>query len=325
MKDISKWIDNIIQDLVDTDVKLKDTILKLQVLAFHLEHSELKDWVDKELNGYKNTTTLPIYRKYSGVVYGKVMQDRGFGSALTYNKFKLPTEMISDKEIRMELEAIHMKSSVAELEHMLEGAEQYAESVSSWYFRLINENLANEWQVQSAWKPITKPSIEKVLNSIKSNLLNFLLELNKKIGDNKDYTIMSKKKEVDELFSSTIGKISANHVNVSIGDKSMQAVNLGESMVVGQGEQVTINTTTELKDLIKYIEDNLDKIATDKEDNEDMLIEIERLKTQTKREKPKLNIVNTALETIKGILMGVTSSAIAPTMIEKINHVLSML
>jgi len=325
MKDISNWIDNIIQDLVDTDVKLKDTILKLQVLAFHLEHSELKDWVDKELNGYEDNTALPIYRKLSGVAYGRVMQDRGFGGALTNDNFKLPTEMISDDDVRSELEAIHMKSSVAELEHMIQGTEQYAESISSWYFRFINEKLANGWQVQSAWKPITKPSIEKVLNSIKSNLLNFLLELNKKLGDNKDYTIMSKKKEVDELFSSTIGKISANQVNVSIGDKTMQAVNSGESMVVGQGEQVTINSTSELKELVKYIEENIDKISTSKDDSEDMLIEIQRLKAQAEREKPKLNIVNTALETIKGILMGVTSSAIAPTMIEKINLVLSML
>jgi len=325
MKDIANWIDNITQDIVNTEVKLKDIMLKLQVLAFHLEHSELKEWVDFELNGYDNIDVLPIYRKVSGVAYGKVMQDRGFGNYATNNNFKLPTERISDSEVRETLETIHVKSSVAELEHMLQNEEGYAESISTLYFAFINQQLANEWEVQSAWKPITKPCIEKVLNSIKSNLLNFLLELNKKFGDDENYTIMNKKSEVEELFSNTIGKISANQINLSIGDKSMLAVNAGKSMIVGQGEQVNINAVPKLKELISYIENNLDEISTNKEDKEDILIELERLRTQTTREQPKFGIINTALETIKGLMLGVTSGAIAPSVIEKINYVLSML
>lgn len=52
MKNISQWIDKIIEDLVNPSIKLCDTLLKVQVLAFKIENARLKSWVNLELNGY---------------------------------------------------------------------------------------------------------------------------------------------------------------------------------------------------------------------------------------------------------------------------------
>lgn len=328
MKNISDWIDKIIQDIVDSNINLNDTFLKLQVLASKLDNAKLREWVEKELNGYKEPSELPDYRKIKGAAFGKVVQDRGFGGALYHNNFKLPTENL-DREFRNELQTIHIVSSVSELEHMKNENSAYAESISTGYFRLINNVLANDWQVESAWKPITKPSIEKVLNSIKSNLLSFLLELNSSVGDNEDYTILSKKREVEKLFSKTIGKISANQVNLSIGDNTFQAVNSGESMNVATGkniqQKINGNLKNELKQLIELIQENIAQIPLNQEDKDDLLNELQRLKTQSSRKKPKTEIINGALNTVKDVLLGVATNAYTPEILEKLQYIMSLL
>lgn len=328
MKSISEWIDKIIQDIVDSNVSLNDTMLKLQVLASKLDNSQLREWVAKELNGYKKISELPDYRLIKGVAFGKLVQDRGFGGALFHNNIKLPTESL-ESEFCKELETISILASVSELEHMKNGDADYAESISVGYFGMINKCLANGWRVESAWKPITKPSIEKVLNSIKSSLLNFLLELNSSIGDNEDYTVLKKKREVEKLFSETIGKISAKQVNLTFGDNSMQAVNSGETMNVAQGKNfeqtINDNIKEELFELIKLIDKNLSQIPLNQDDKDDLINELQRLRTQSQRENPKVSIINAALKTVNGLLLGVATNAYTPIIMEKIQHLMSSL
>jgi len=327
MKSISDWIDKIIQDIVDSNVSLNDTMLKLQVLASKLDNPLLRGWVAKELNGYEKICDLPDYRLIKGIAFGKVVQDRGL-RALYQNNFKLPTESLESK-FRKELATISILASVSELEQMKNGEHDYAESISVGYFGMINKCLANGWRVESAWKPITKPSIEKVLNSIKSSLLNFLLELNSTMGDNEDYTVLKQEREVEKLFSKTIGKISAKQVNLTFGNRSMQAINSGETMNVAQGENfeqtINDNIKEELFELIKLIDINLSQISLNQDDKDDLLNELQRLKTQSQRENPKVSIINAALKTVNGLLLGVATNAYTPIILEKIQHLMSSL
>ena len=78
------WINTIIKELVDPETKLKDTLLKVQVLAFKIKNTKLKEWVNNELNGFIGKE-VPSYRKILSAVFGNLIQDRGFVGMMSIN------------------------------------------------------------------------------------------------------------------------------------------------------------------------------------------------------------------------------------------------
>jgi hypothetical protein len=327
MKNIAEWIDGIIQDLVSTDKKLKDTLLKVQVLAFKLENKQLKEWVECEMNGYKGIE-LPDYRIIPSAVYGNLMQNRGFGQMLTRNNNALPIEFL-DKDTREMLQKLEMNLSVSELEKMASDDKEYSVNIPHIIQLEITRKLANGWQVDAAWQVLSKNSIEGILSSIKSNLIKFLLELNQEIGNDGNYSIMENKKDVDKLFDQTIGKISGKTVNINFGDNTQQNVSTGDSANInysqGDGNHQIIESSMidEIKEVIESIQTHIDNINLKANDKNDVLDEIKRLESQISRSEPKTKIVNSALSTIQGILLGVTGNALTPVILEKLGLLLS--
>lgn len=316
------WINSIIQDLVDPSKKLKDTLLKVQVLAFQMKNSKLKDWVDGELNGYTGKD-IPKYRNISCVVYGNIIQDRGFGGMLTKNNQPLPVEYLNVKFDRA-LKSVVMDASVSELELMVEKGGMYRIDIPHAIHKEITKLFENNWFVDTAWKSISLTSIEGIINSIKSNLLTFLLEVAEEIGENENINIMEHKKKIDSLFDQTIGNIIGENVNITIGNENLQSVNYGDSakINIAKGSDIIQNINAEVvEELGKFInglKNGLDKISLSLEDKSDLLTEISRIETQMQRQKPKYTIVGGALNAINGIIIGVAGNALTQPILEKL-------
>lgn len=319
---ISDWIDGIIQDLVDSEKQLKDTLLKVQVLAFQLKNETLQKWVKSELNGYSNEK-LPDYRVIPSAAFGNLIQDRGFGGFVTRKNSPLPIEYL-DEKIQEVLTKLYMGYPVSELEHMIKEGGDYKIHISHIIHSQITKCLSNGWYVDSAWQKVSLTSIEGIIGSIKSSLLNFLLELNQEIGEKDNYSIMENKKDVDKLFEKTIGGITGETVNISIGDNSMQTVSQGDNakMNVAKGENINQElknkVKNQLKEFINYLKDNLDNLELDSNDGEDIINEVQRMESQVNRDQPKLNIIQGALTTINGIITGITANAYTPVVLEKL-------
>lgn len=325
MKNISDWIDKVIEDLVDPTAKLSDTLLKVQVLAFKIENTQLKDWVNLELNGYVGKVP-PDYRKIPTAVQGNLIQNAGFQGVWTKNNVSLPVEYLDSKYWDV-LMTIKMDSSVSELEKMVADEGSFQVNIPHAMAQEFTK-IMKPWHVDSAWQKISNNSIEGILSTIKSTLLNFLLELNKEFGDNDNLSIMKKKDEVESIFDKTIGTIKSENVNISIGNKSSQAVNYGEnaSVNVGAGDSInqTINSDikTDVKEFIELLRENIDKLNLDSEEKEDIINEITRVDTQIIRESPKMTIINGALSTINGILTGIAANAFTPIVLDKLGKLM---
>jgi len=65
-----KLLESIINDLVVTDVSLSDPLLKTKVLATRIQNTQLLDWVESELSGYRDKEDLPPYRRSKGILKG---------------------------------------------------------------------------------------------------------------------------------------------------------------------------------------------------------------------------------------------------------------
>ena len=69
-----------IQDAaIDTNSDISFLLRKCKVLAARLGNSEFKNWVDQELNGYKNLESLPDYRFFYGRSKGHFSGPYGSG------------------------------------------------------------------------------------------------------------------------------------------------------------------------------------------------------------------------------------------------------
>lgn len=320
------WINSIIEELVDPTKRLTDTLLKVQVLAFKIKYPRLKVWVDSELNGYQSTEEVPSYRYIPSTIVGNLEQDR-FGGLLRRTNQRLPTEYL-DKKIYDSLKVVRVQNSVSELELMQKGEGTYQIPIPHAIFCQINKVLANEWIVTSAWREISPNSIEGILSSVKSKLLSFLLELAEEVGEKDNIDIM-KKNKIDNLFDKTIGNISGETVNIFTGSDNVQSVNTGENPVINiaKGEKVKQKIThTIQQDLSKYVSElktQLGNLSLEIEEQNDVLNELARIESQITREKPKISIINEALNVIKGILISVTGNALTPAILEKTQWFLS--
>lgn len=328
--EISNWIDNTISDLVSSEKKLSDTFLKVQVLAFKIQNPKLKEWVDKELNGYKETDNIPEYRNIPTAVFGNLIQDRGFGGAIYRRNERIPIEY-QRKEIAEKLIERKLPIKLAELENMLNSENGFIMYLPDFFCQEFSKMYNNFWYVEAAWQRITKNSIEGLISAIKSHLLNFLLELNSEIGNNSNFSIMDSKKEINNLFDKTIGNIKGENINISFGNDNIHTVNKGDNsqsnIIKGDNNLQTIKSETKIKldEFIQYYQENEDKLELKQEDKEDIRNEISRIETQIKRDNPKVNIISTALETIHGLLLGVAGNAYTPVVLDKLNQLMSML
>jgi hypothetical protein len=56
---VIKLVDEIIEMAADGKKPLADALRKCLVLAFELKNERLKEWIEKELNGYTNKDEVP--------------------------------------------------------------------------------------------------------------------------------------------------------------------------------------------------------------------------------------------------------------------------
>ena len=111
-KDID-WINSIMEELVNPEYKLSDTILKVKILANRLNSEKLKNWVEDEINGYIGKD-VPEYRILNVGIYGNLLQERGFGGFLTQNNYQLPLHCVPD-DLKVVIKKTPLRVSISEL------------------------------------------------------------------------------------------------------------------------------------------------------------------------------------------------------------------
>lgn len=324
------YINTIILELVEPQNQLKDTLLKVKILAFQLKNPKLKEWVENEINGYQDKE-IPKYREVASAIYGNLIQDRGFGGYASIKSYLLPVEAL-EFELRDKLMLLPLKQSVSNLEELIKKGNDCKADLPYSVAQVFDKFLTNGYEVHTAWYSIGLNSLVGIVDSIKSNLLNFLLELAEELGEHQNIDIMKEKPKIDNLFDKTIGQITGGTVNIVVGTDNIQSVNTGNDANInvskGDNNSQTINVNDIKKELENFIADfkpTIDTLDVSKEDKEDIITAITGIETQLQREKPKYPIISQGLDVVKGVLIGVAGNAVSPTIIEKISWLITLL
>lgn len=219
-----KLIERIINELIDTEAPLESPLLKTKVLARRIGHTELENWVQNELDGYENPELIPEYRKSGAQLRGTIINGNR-----QYNDQPLVIVGLK-RELGEFLTSTDFTSSISTLRSMYakRGPTGELEQVlPAEISHFIEENYRNKigrnpyLQLISARKIISSDQINEVLNAVRMRLLNFMLDLDEKFGNQTNLEEMAKKeskKEIDQIFNQTI-------TNINTGDGSV--VNTG--------------------------------------------------------------------------------------------------
>jgi hypothetical protein len=261
-----KLINDIINELIDSDKSISSPLLKTKVLASRLQNEVLLAWVSNELKGYDTSGELPDYRKYSGNITGTYINGQ-----MQYNDQPVPTVGLK-REFEEMLRSMDFYQSISSLE-TLKGENKSGtleQTFPAELTGLIQQNwrkMGNPYlQLVNCKKSISVNAVVEILAFVRNNLLDFMLKIDSEFGNITEIEeLKTKKEEIATIMNHTIinntgdgnvvntgekAKITAT-INISKGSKEELARHL-------QDIGLTTDDTTELIDIIDTEEPNFE-------------------------------------------------------------------
>ena len=82
----------IIKELVCAEISITQALRRLTILASDIDHIDLKEWAEKELNGYEESDNIPDYRQ----IQSNTLIYSGIAGNLKLTEVALPLKYISE-------------------------------------------------------------------------------------------------------------------------------------------------------------------------------------------------------------------------------------
>lgn len=217
---MSSLLADIIDSLTSESSRASDTLRRAKILAHKIGLPEFRSWIDHELNGYSGGAELPPYRICKTHNMATILNPFGGG----VKNQVLPLDHLPD-DIRGKAERMCFRQSVGALEGMA-NEDGMTEPWPPEAVRVIERTLGiPEGQLVDVRRPITKPAVQGVLDSVKNRLLDFVLELqNEPSGTSVDSLDTSKVRNIFQTI--IIG--NQNAVNVAENLSARQEIRVGD-------------------------------------------------------------------------------------------------
>jgi hypothetical protein len=197
----------------DSDIP---TLLRMcKLLAARISHQEFAEWVDRELNGYPSINDLPDYRVVRVDSYGAFI-----GTFSQASKLQIPVTVLP-KELQEQYRNAYMGSSISAYTALLSGDK--SESLQeSWPVALAVHNaskLTPNMQCISAWKEIPIGAIVRLMDSVKTRVLGFAIDLEREAPNAGELPIGSQpplsREKMTQIFNTNITGNVGNVANAS--------------------------------------------------------------------------------------------------------------
>ena len=164
-----------IQDAaIDSSIDLPTLLRKSKVLAARLGNDDFKRWIDSELSGYDNREDLPEYRILS--VNSKGHFDGPFGSGL--RNADIPLRCLPE-DFREILGRSYFMQPIAAISSLVGDGksrtlqEPWNPDLVAHFGQRIYENMV----CMQAWKVIPASALVAALDTVRTRILNFALEI----------------------------------------------------------------------------------------------------------------------------------------------------
>lgn len=224
-----KLIQDIKSDATDSSKNLADVLRKTRIVASLLKNPELKEWVNRELKGYYgiDEKEIPKYRKAVGQNLGHFSGP--FNSGL--RNANIPPSTLPDWIKELVSEVVY-RQSVGELKSLAES--ESGTFQAKWPADLVayvqhNTTIYQNMHLVDAWQVMTKGQVTGILDTVRTRLLDFILELEESFPDLVETEKDLKRIPPQEVTNHFHNHISGNNNIVASGSNFKQEI--GEIVV----------------------------------------------------------------------------------------------
>lgn len=260
-----------IQDAtVDPKYQLADILRMCKILAVRLDHKAFKEWIAQELDSYKNPDELPDYRIIKNLgCCGNFLGN--FGSAFR----NAPIPLISLPEEHREAVSTHyVIQSVSALESIVNQANQanHSKLQINWesdFVFMLRSKIYRKMVCIEAWTEIPTAIVIAILDTVKSRILDFVIEIeaeNPNAGDalpheklipdqivnNIYYKYILHENQMTENYTNNLqGANVANFAN-TVKDNARQQAN--QHIHLSEEKKTLAEAANEIQQLIQQLE-----------------------------------------------------------------------
>jgi hypothetical protein len=209
-----------IQDAaINSEIDISTVLRKCKVLAVKLGNENFKNWVDQELNGYKNIDSLPSYRILSVDSMGYFSGEYGH----RVNNVIIPLNFIPE-QFRETLSNAYCAQPISAYDSFLKSSrgenlqEPWPPELVVAYGNRISENMT----CMRAWKVIPCSSMVSLVDSVRNRVLDFVLEIESEAPDAGEAPLNKPplpQDKVTHVFNTTIygnvGNIAEGSTNIT--------------------------------------------------------------------------------------------------------------
>lgn len=270
----------------DSKVPIVDLLRKCKIIASRLQHQELSDWINSELNGYKEGSAIPEYRLLH--LNNPIGHFNGpFGSGL--KNAPIPLGNVPD-EIRETITPLKMMQPIAEIEEL---SSKQKTLQSQWsgdiiaYFQHhvpIYQGMvlsAAHWNISSA-------SLKGIIDTVRTRLLDYVLTIQSQYPEIDNIKPGSPSPVPDQVLHQTFNTtIMGGFANVGSGKQDVENSAANYSVTNTLNNQEVTNLLQQLKVAANSLNAN-EKIETTQA--------LQNVENQLKQKKPDLNRIKSYLE-----------------------------
>jgi len=170
-------VEDLIESLGDETASITDILLKTKVLLFKIGQTEPVAWVNNELNGYPEGAVLPPYRQLHSRVLANI-------ASMTWRASSHPIPIGHLKpEQRKQLELSEVFESLAVIAELVAKDDgSLMKPLPMELNGVLGKSLSSGAHIQQAWCDISRADMKNILFQVRSRLLDFMLELQSKLG-----------------------------------------------------------------------------------------------------------------------------------------------
>ncbi|MCF7625525.1 hypothetical protein CQ056_28205 [Peribacillus simplex] len=207
----------LLKDIVGGQVSIENILLRLKIILTDLDNEPIMNWINGELQGYKNEEDVPKYRILKGTPKGTFVVN----SVVQYTNANVPLHNLITDEMYDSLITLNVKNSITSIQNILNGEnrDNFAKSIST---ELSHAMSTMQVQITGMSIRYTSLDLEAMVSNVKSKLVDIVMELEKQFDNLDDMDIKDQIEESSSKRDQAVYNIEQiiYEGSIEIGDKN---------------------------------------------------------------------------------------------------------
>lgn len=280
----SSLLKNIITEIVNDTGNINSILMKCFYLALKLEDNDFAQWIKNEISGYTyHCKDIPFYRQ-------KIISLKAEFRSVESGKIEIltvdPMELFANEELHGQANELFFPpkviASVANIQHAIGQGYYHQELLGDANLAYCRRFQKDKLECLRVYQDFSISSLSNIFECIKANILEIVIDLEKKIPDIHEIIAIKSTEKIDNEVKSIVNNIVNNtiHGNANIANASEnfnQNIQLQSDELINnllsellqlkeQGKDVdTIDTVIPQIEEMKQIKDQkgiMDKLAS---------------------------------------------------------------